>query len=72
MTPEKFRTRAGAPSRAGAVLRQLHRSDAVFKFRFELFAMIDEYLRVLAGKQAQLPAGYHEVVTRGRRRPPGA
>ena len=63
MTPEQFRIRPGAPARAGAVLRQLHRSDAVFNFRFELFAMIDEYLRVLAGKQTQLPAGYHEVVT---------
>ncbi len=47
----------------GPCMRQLHRSDAVFNFRFELFAMIDEYLRVLAGKQTQLPDGYHEVVT---------
>jgi thiamine kinase-like enzyme len=62
MTPANFRLRAGAPARAGAVLRRLHRSDAVFNFRFELFAMIDDYLRVLAGKDTQLPAGYHDVV----------
>jgi thiamine kinase-like enzyme len=63
MTPANFRTRPGAPGRAGAVLRQLHRSDAHFNFRFEPFAMIDEYLRVLQGKDMRLPEGYHEVVT---------
>jgi thiamine kinase-like enzyme len=62
MTPEKFRTRGEAPARAGAVLRRLHGSDAVFSFRFELFAMIDDYLKVLAGKETALPAGYHDVV----------
>jgi thiamine kinase-like enzyme len=62
MTPESFRTRPGAPARAAAVLRQLHVSGAVFNFRFELFAMIDDYLRVLAGKDTELPAGYHDVV----------
>ena len=62
MTPENFRTRQGAPARAGAVLRQLHRSDALFAFRFELFAMIDDYLKVLAGKETALPAGYHDLV----------
>lgn len=63
MTPENFRSRPGAPARAGAVMRRLHSSGAVFNFRFELFAMIDDYLRVLAGKDTRLPAGYHEVVT---------
>jgi len=62
MTPASFRTRPGAPGRAGAVLRRLHGSDARFNFRFELFAMIDEYLRVLAGKHTPLPEGYHELV----------
>ncbi len=62
MTPANFGARDGAPARAGAVLRQLHHSDAVFRFRFELFAMIDEYLRVLAGKDTPLPPGYHELV----------
>ena len=62
MTPEKFRTRAGAPARAGAVFRQLHGSGAQFNFRFELSAMIDDYLKVLASKDTPLPEGYHEVV----------
>lgn len=62
MTPDGFRRRAHAPARAGEVLRRLHGSDAVFNFRFELFAMIDDYLGVLAGKQTALPAGYHDVV----------
>ncbi|MBS0387524.1 MAG: phosphotransferase family protein [Proteobacteria bacterium] len=62
MTPQQFRARAGAPARAGEVLRRLHRSDAAFTFRFELFAMIDDYLKVLAGKDTQLPSGYHDVV----------
>jgi len=62
MTPAGFRTRAGAAARAGEVLRRLHRSDAAFTFRFELFAMIDDYLKVLAGKETTLPPGYHDVV----------
>jgi len=63
MTPENFRSRSGAPARAGTVLRRLHSSGAVFNFRFELFAMIDDYLKVLAGKGTQLPPGYHDLVT---------
>lgn len=62
MTPEYFRTREAAPARAGQVMRRLHSSNAVFSFRFELFAMIDDYLKVLAGKKTTLPAGYHDVV----------
>ena len=62
MTPQQFRARANAPARAGEVLRKLHRSDAAFTFRFELFAMIDDYLKVLAGKATTLPEGYHDVV----------
>jgi thiamine kinase-like enzyme len=63
MSADAFRSRPGAPARAGAVLRRLHTSGAVFTFRFELFAMIDDYLKVLAGRDAQLPAGYHDVVS---------
>jgi thiamine kinase-like enzyme len=66
MSAESFRTVPGAPGRAGAVLRKLHTSDAAFTFRFELFAMIDDYLKVLAGKDTELPAGYHDVVREAR------
>ncbi len=62
MSAETFRSVLGAPGRAGAVLRTLHRSGAAFTFRFEPFAMIDDYLKVLASKDIDLPVGYHDVV----------
>jgi thiamine kinase-like enzyme len=40
----------------------LHTSGGTFPFRFELFAMIDGYLKVLSGKDVDLPDGYHDVV----------
>lgn len=62
MSPEKFKTRPGSPARAGEAFRKLHTSGAVFPFRFELFAMIDDYLKVLSTKDVTLPEGYHDVV----------
>ncbi|MGI1664184.1 phosphotransferase family protein [Palleronia sp. KMU-117] len=62
MSPETFRTRTGAPGRAGQAFRQLHDSGAVFPARFELFGMIDGYLRLLATKDVALPEGYHDVM----------
>ena len=62
MSPENFKTRAGAPKRAGEAFKKLHSSGAKFNFRFELFAMIDDYLRILATKDITLPDGYAEVV----------
>lgn len=62
LSPEGFRTLPGAVERAGEALRRLHDSGETFAFRFELFAMIDEYLGVLAKLGAQLPEGYHDVV----------
>ena len=62
MTPQLFATRAGAPGRAGEAFRQLHESGESFEFRFELFAMIDSYLKVLATKDVDLPEGYHQVL----------
>lgn len=62
MTPERFRSRAGAPARAGKTFRMLHDSGAVFPARFELFAMIDSYLAILSTKDVSLPEGYHEVL----------
>lgn len=63
MTPEHFQTRPGSPARAGAALRQLHDANEPFEFRFELFAMIDEYLQVLSTKDIELPEGYSDVVS---------
>jgi thiamine kinase-like enzyme len=62
MTPERFRDRPSAPARAAEAFRRLHASGETFAFRFELFAMIDDYLGVLDRLGAELPAGYHDVV----------
>lgn len=64
MTPELFATREGAAGRAGRALRQLHDASRPFRFRFELFSMIDEYLRILETKNISLPDGYVEIVAK--------
>lgn len=62
MTPQEFKQRNNSAARAGEAFELLHNSGAVFPFRFELFAMIDEYLGILATKDVELPDGYHDVV----------
>ncbi len=62
MTPELFASTPGAPGRAAEAFHQLHTSGETFEFRFELFAMIDEYLGVLSGKKVDFPDGYHDVL----------
>jgi thiamine kinase-like enzyme len=62
MSPENFKAREGSPKRAGEAFKKLHSSGARFNFRFELFAMIDDYLKILATKDITLPDGYGEVV----------
>lgn len=62
LSPEGFASIAGAPTRAAQVLRKLHGSGETFAFRFELFAMIDDYLKVLSGKTIDFPNGYHDVL----------
>ncbi|WP_395540998.1 phosphotransferase [Neotabrizicola sp. sgz301269] len=62
MSPQAFRSRKGSPARAGQIFARLHRSGAVFPARFELFAMIDDYLGHLSGKDVALPEGYHQVL----------
>jgi thiamine kinase-like enzyme len=62
MSPEAFKSAVGAPTRAAIAFRTLHDSGAVFPARFELFAMIDEYLGILSSKDVDLPDGYHDVL----------
>ncbi|WP_052742061.1 choline kinase family protein [Kiloniella litopenaei] len=62
MSPLAFKEVSGAVGRAGHSLALLHNSGQEFLFRFELFAMIDEYLKVLSGLDVTLPEGYSEVV----------
>lgn len=66
MSPQTIRDSKGAAARAGEALARLHNSGEVFKFRFELFAMIDEYRRVLSELDTQLPEGYEEAVARAQ------
>ena len=62
MIPATFATREGAVERAARAFRRLHTRAAPFAGRFELFAMIDDYLRLLSTRDVALPAGYHDVV----------
>jgi thiamine kinase-like enzyme len=62
MSPEAFVSKPGAPTRAAQVLKRMHSSGKHFRFRFELFGMIEEYLGYLDQRDAQLPEGYHDVV----------
>jgi len=62
MTPALFAAREGAARRAGVALAKLHGSGVAFDFRFELFSMISEYLKILSGRDVALPGGYHDVV----------
>jgi len=62
MSAPLFKSRTGAPRRAGEAFRRLHSSGARFNFRFELFDMIDDYLKLLSTKTVDLPAGYHDVL----------
>lgn len=64
MSPAAFRDRPGAVGRAGAVFRRIHTSGAVFPARFELFAMVDDYLRILSTKDVALPDGYSALTPR--------
>jgi len=62
MSPQRFAERRGAPARAALALKRMHGCGKEFRFRFELFAMIDDYLAVLERQKAELPEGYHDVV----------
>ena len=57
MNAERFRD-LGAVARAGKAFRKLHTTAAPFAVDFKLFAMIDEYKRLLAEKGTALPDGY--------------
>ncbi|NQU58300.1 MAG: phosphotransferase family protein [Rhodospirillales bacterium] len=63
MSPDRFAASPGAPARAANAFKALHECGLEFNFRFELFSMIDEYLKVLAELGATLPEGYNDVVT---------
>jgi thiamine kinase-like enzyme len=63
MNTERF-TDLGAVARAGRAFHRLHTTAAPFATDFDLFAMIDDYKRLLADKGAALPAGYLDLQAR--------
>ena len=67
MSSALFKTRTGSPQRAGRAFRRLHESGAEFPFRFELFSMIDDYLKLLSDKDVDFPDGYHDVLKESER-----
>lgn len=62
MTPESFNADPAAIARAGTALAALHRSGETFDFRFELFSMIDDYLKILKAKNCPVPDGYPQAL----------
>jgi len=60
MNAERFKD-LGSVRRAAESLRRVHDCGRPFNNRFELFQMIDDYLDILAKKEAPLPDGYHDV-----------
>lgn len=62
MDPQRFRD-LDAVARAGRAFRRLHTTAQPFAVDFKLFAMIDEYKRLLAVKRAKLPPGYDALQT---------
>ena len=57
----RFNIDPTAPARAALVLKRIHSFDQAFKSRFDAFAMIDYYLKLLRKRQAPLPEGYEEL-----------
>ena len=62
MSPEKFRTTSDAVARAGHALAKLHRSSGSFPSRFELFAVMEDYFKILVSKNYALPDGYQHAM----------
>ena len=60
MNAERFKD-LGSVKRSAMALKRVHDNAAPFLNRFELFQMVDEYLDILAKKNAPLPDGYHDV-----------
>ena len=61
MDAARFAADPGAVARAALAFRRLHTCRQRFATDFGLFAMIDDYKRLLAVKGATLPDGYDDV-----------
>jgi thiamine kinase-like enzyme len=61
MNENRFRQDPEAPARVALALKRVHHLGAVFKSRFDIFAMIDVYLGILRKLGEPLPEDYQEV-----------
>lgn len=61
MDEERFKRDPGAPARAALALKQVHSLGPVFGSRFDVFALIDNYLGILNRLQMPLPEDYYEA-----------
>jgi len=56
----------GAPVRAARALKRVHTLGRIFRYRFDAFAKIEDYLGLLRGRRTPLPEGYHEAGRKAR------
>lgn len=59
MDEKVFERDPEAPARAALTLRRVHRLGPVFRSRFDVFDMIDNYLDILSKLETPLPADYY-------------
>jgi thiamine kinase-like enzyme len=61
LSPERFRSRPGAVERAAHALRRLHQTARDFVRDFQVFAIVDDYVRLLSGRAA-LPEHFRDAI----------
>ncbi len=60
LSPESFRD-LGRVARAAEAFRRVHDFEQPFRNRFDVFALIDEYLSLLRRNNARIPDGYDDL-----------
>ena len=58
LSPALFKSDAGAVTRVGKCLAQLHGFKVAFQFHFDPLAVINSYIGILAEKEVELPQGF--------------
>jgi thiamine kinase-like enzyme len=61
LSPERFRSRPGAVEHAASALRRLHQTARDFARDFQVFSIVDDYIRLLSG-QGALPEHFRETL----------
>lgn len=65
MNEEKFGRGPYMPVRAALTLRRVHRLGPVFKTRFDVFALLENYRKILRGLRMLVPVAGDSAVRRG-------